>query len=81
MPLEISTGRFKYIRRATPATTGLVYTVLTTTDMVTWSPDPSATQNQTPEETIDGVQTVSVTLTTPALNGKLFVRVEAAPAP
>ena len=76
--LDSTTGKFSYTRRATPATTGLIYTVLTSPDLVTWTADTGATQTII---TNGNVQTVAVTLTNPAVAGKLFVRVKAASAP
>ena len=76
--LDSTTGKFSYTRRATPATTGLIYTVLTSPDLVTWTADTGATQTIV---TNGNVQTVAVTLTNPAVAGKLFVRVKAASAP
>lgn len=72
------TGNFQYIRRATPATTGLIYTVLTSTDLVTWTPGSTT---ETGSTTLDSVETVSVRVDAPAVAGKLFVKVQAAPAP
>ena len=76
VPLDKTTGMFTYTRRATPAATGLTYTVLTSTDLVTWTPDGGS------EGVIVNtgeVQSVPFTLTSTAVDGKLFVRVKAAP--
>jgi hypothetical protein len=71
-PLAASTGKFTYTRFAT---SGLTYSVLTSTDLVAWNP-AAATQSVT--GTIDQVETVEVTLTDPPpAGGKLFVRVQA----
>ena len=69
------TGVFKYTRRATPATTGVTYTVLTSSNLVSWVPDAGSV----PESfTTDGnVETVTFTLSNTPMFGKLFVRVEA----
>jgi hypothetical protein len=72
--LDHATGAFSYTRRATPATTGLSYTVLTSTDLVTWTPDAGTAESIA---TSGDVQTVTFTVTNPAVNGKLFVRVAA----
>ncbi len=74
--LNKATGKFSYTRRATPASTGLAYTVKTSTTLSGWATDSGATQSVT--GTVGAVQTVEVTLS-PALlsNPKLFVRVEA----
>lgn len=78
-PLDKTTGIFKYNRRATPETAGLTYTVLTSTDLVTWTPDAGATESVT---TLDEVETVEVTLSAALLTAqKLFIRVEASPKP
>ena len=66
---------FSYTRRATPALTGLTYTVLTSTNLVTWTPDAGAVAESV--VTTGGVQTVTFTLANPAVNGQLFVRVKA----
>ncbi len=78
VPLNTTTGVFSYTRRATPALTGLVYTVLTSTDLVTWTPDAGSAQSVL---TNGAVETVSFTISKPSVNGKLFVRVQAVPAP
>ncbi|MEI8039100.1 MAG: immunoglobulin domain-containing protein [Verrucomicrobiota bacterium] len=74
VPLDPATGTFSYTRRATPATTGLAYTVLTSTDLVTWTPDAGTAESIT---TSGDVQTVTFTVSHPAANGKLFLRVAA----
>jgi len=66
-----ATGQFTYTRRD-PTLTGLTYTIETSTDMATWTPDPGATQ--TVAGTAGDVQTVDVTVTAAPVNGKLFVR-------
>ena len=73
-PLDKTTGVFSYTRRATPAITGLIYTVLTSTDLVTWTPDTGSAQSIV---TAGDVQTVTFTVSNPAVDGKLFVRVKA----
>jgi len=78
--LDKATGMFSYTRRATPASTGLAYTVLTSTDLQTWTPDAGATEG-TPA-TVGEVETVPVTLSASLLSEpRLFVRVQAAPVP
>jgi fibronectin-binding autotransporter adhesin len=76
VPLDKTTGKFSYTRRATPATSGLVYTIKTSTTLSGWITDSGATESVT--GTVGEVQTVEVTLT-PALlsQAKLFIRVEA----
>jgi autotransporter-associated beta strand protein len=76
--LNTTTGTFSYTRRATPVLTGLVYTVLTSTDLVTWTPDAGSAQSVL---TNGAVETVSFTISKPAVNGKLFLRVQAVPVP
>ena len=76
--LDKTTGNFQYTRRANPVDTGLTYTVFTSTDLVTWTAGGST---QTGVATAGNVETVTVNVTTPAVGGKLFVRVEAKPAP
>jgi hypothetical protein len=80
VPLNKTTGTFSYTRRATPLTTGLTYTVQTSTDLATWPVDATATQTVT--GTVGDVQTVQVTLsgTIPLTAPKFFVRVQAVPA-
>jgi autotransporter-associated beta strand protein len=78
--LNKTTGMFSYTRRATPATSGFTYTVLTSTGLVTWAPDATAVQTVT--GTANGVETVQVTVTgAPLTAPKFFVRVQAVPAP
>jgi hypothetical protein len=81
VPLNKTTGTFSYTRRATPLTTGLTYSVQTSTDLATWPVDATATQTVT--GTVGDVQTVQVTLsgTIPLTAPKFFVRVQAVPAP
>jgi hypothetical protein len=76
VPLDKATGTFSYTRRATPATTGLSYTIWTSTDLGIWTQDSGAVQG-TPVVTGE-VETVPVTLS-PALltNSKLFIQVRA----
>ena len=77
VPLNKTTGIFTYTRRATPATTGLGYTIQTSTTMAAagWTADVSAVQ--TVISTANNVQTVQVTLSAakPLAAPKLFVRV------
>jgi autotransporter-associated beta strand protein len=76
--LDAVTGNFQYTRRATPAATGLTYTVLTSTDLAGWA---AGGATETGFTTAGNIQTVTVNVTTPPVGGKLFVRVEAATAP
>ena len=69
-PLDPATGRFQYSRRTG---WGLVYQVLTSTDLGAWALDAGAT-----EETVTtngDIQTVTVHVSTAPAAGKLFVRV------
>jgi hypothetical protein len=71
-PLAKNTGKFTYTRLVAST---LTYTVLTSTDLVTW---PAAAATQAVTGTLDGIATVEVTLTDPPpADGKLFVRVQA----
>jgi autotransporter-associated beta strand protein len=74
--LDKTTGNFQYTRRATPAAAGLTYTVFTSTNLVTWVPSGAT---ETGFTTAGDIQTVTVNVTAPAVDGKLFVRVEAKP--
>ena len=76
--LDKVTGNFQYTRRATPVATGLTYTVLTSTNLVAWT---TGGATETGFTTAGNIETVTVHVTAPAVNGKLFVRVKAAPAP
>ncbi len=76
--LDKVTGNFQYTRRATPTATGITYTVLTSTDLVTWGLGGATESGFT---TAGNIETVTVNVTTPAAGGKLFVRVKATPAP
>ena len=75
--LDKTAGTFTYTRRATPATTNVVYTVWTSTDLGVWNQDTGAIEGTT---TVTGeVETVPVTLSgAPFSDAKLFVRVKAA---
>ena len=79
VPLNKTTGKFTYTRRATPAITGLTYTVQTSTDLAAWPTDVTATQTVT--GTVGDVQTVDVTLSgaIPLTAPSIFVRVKATP--
>ncbi len=79
IPLDKSTGKFRYTRRATPAVTGLAYTVWTSTDLSTWSEDAGATASQTVTGTAGEVETVEATITgaLPLTQPKLFIQVRA----
>lgn len=80
VPLDKSTGTFSYTRRATPATTGLTYTVWTSTDLANWTKDAGAVEGTV--TTADGVETVPVTISSGLLNeSKLFIRVIASDVP
>jgi hypothetical protein len=75
--LNRSSGQFSYTRRATPALTGLTYSVWTSTDLQTWTEDIDA--SQVPGTPVADVETVAVTLSAskPLTAAKLFVRVSA----
>ena len=74
---SLASGTFSYTRR-TPALTGLNYTVWTSINLTTWTPDTGATQ--TVASTVADVQTVNVRLSNALLTQPmLFVRVQAAP--
>ena len=77
VPFDKTTGTFSYTRRATPASTGLSYTVWTSTDLKTWTQDTAATASQTVSSTNGDVQTVAVHVTSAPPAGPLFVRVQA----
>ncbi|MEI6605151.1 MAG: DUF2341 domain-containing protein [Verrucomicrobiota bacterium] len=77
VPLDKTSATFTYTRRATPASTGLVYTVWTSPDLATWSKTAYLATEGT-ITTANGVETVPVTLSGGPLNvPKLFVRVTA----
>ncbi len=77
--LDKTTGMFQYTRRATPATTKLTYSVLTSSNLVGWTPDAGATESFT---TSGEVETVTVTVSPALLTApRLFVRVAAEPTP
>ena len=70
--LDKSTHSFRYTRFAN---SGLIYTVWTSTDLVTWS-GPIAV-SEVAGDSISGVETVVVTLNVPPSVSTLFVRVRA----
>jgi hypothetical protein len=74
---QLAGGVFKYTRTKN---SGLTYKVYYSTNLSGWTLDPFATQS--PAAAVAGVETVTVTLAAAApSNGRLFVRVEATPAP
>ncbi len=79
VPLDKATGKFRYTRRATPTTTGLTYTVWTSTDLATWTEDAGATLSQSVTGTVGEVETVEATLTggLQLAQPKLFIQVRA----
>ncbi|RYD67831.1 MAG: hypothetical protein EOP83_01980 [Verrucomicrobiaceae bacterium] len=74
--LNHTTGKFSFTRRV-PLLSGLSYRVFTSANLRNWSQDTTATMNVT--STVGDVETVEVTLSTPAplTTSALFVRVEA----
>ncbi len=68
-------GVMTYTRRDL-ALTGLTYKIQTSTDLNTWTEDSGAIQSPDPVSA-NGVQSVAVTVITPPVNGKLFVRIAA----
>ena len=75
--LDKTSASFTYTRRATPASTGLVYTVWTSPDLATWS-NTAYLATEGTLTTANGVETVPVTLSGgPPSAPKLFVRVAA----
>ena len=74
--LDKTAGTFTYSRRATPATTGISYTVWTSADLANWSHDSGALEGAS---TVAGdIETVPVTLSgAPLSTATLFVRVQA----
>ncbi|BCX49354.1 hypothetical protein HAHE_32620 [Haloferula helveola] len=71
----LSGSSLSYTRRS-PALTGVTYRVMVSTDLVTWTEDGGASQSAgTPDA--NGVETVEVTLSASAVDGRLFVRIEA----
>lgn len=70
----LSSGKeFIYTRRAT---SGLTYKVFTSTDLAAWAEDSGAVQTLgTTDE--NGVQSVTVTLSSTPVNGKIFARIQA----
>jgi autotransporter-associated beta strand protein len=73
-PLHKVSGQFSYTRRATPTTTGLAYSVWTSTDLVTWALDAGAAESIT---TSGDIQMVTVTVSASLLTGaQMFVRVQ-----
>ncbi|MCU0796079.1 MAG: autotransporter-associated beta strand repeat-containing protein [Akkermansiaceae bacterium] len=76
VPFDKTTGTFSYTRRATPTSTGLSYTVWTSTDLGTWTQDTGATEGTI--TTSGEVQTVPVTISPSLLsNPRLFIQVRA----
>lgn len=68
------TGTFRYTRRET-GRTGATYSVWTSIDLAGWTEDTAAVQSVS--SVAGAVETVEVTPTAPAGNGRLFMRVEA----
>ena len=78
--VDPATGVFRYTRRD-PALSGWSYLIETSPDLSTWTEDAGASENII--GTVDGVQTVEVTLSAALLlNTELFLRAEGtAPTP
>lgn len=77
--IDPGTGTYTYTRRD-PSLTGLSYAIYTSTDLVVWDLDAGATAGQSPSvPDVNDVETVTVTLTATAVEGKLFSRVVATP--
>jgi alpha-galactosidase len=72
---SLAAGTFRYTRRV-PSLTGYNYTVWTSTNLNTWAQDTGAVQ--TPGAPVNGVETVTVSLSPALLTGpRLFVRMRA----
>ncbi len=76
VPLDKTTGTFTYQRRKTSLSDLTSYKILTSTDLVTWTPDDTAGQIATDIPSTDN-ESVAVTLITPPTAAKFFVRVSA----
>ncbi len=75
VPLDAGAGTLSYTRRST---SGLTYTIWTSTDLDVWTKDTAASASQSPGTPDgNGVETVAVTLTAAPVDGKLFVQVRA----
>jgi len=72
--LSATDGQFSYTRRAT---SGLTYTVEFSTDLSAWYPATLSEPESASTPDSNGVQTVTVKVSNPAVDGKLFVRVQA----
>jgi hypothetical protein len=71
----LAAGTFRYTRRAV-ALSGLSYTVWTSTNLTTWTQDTGAVQ--TASAPVNGVETVTVNLSSALLGGpRLYVRMRA----
>jgi autotransporter-associated beta strand protein len=76
VPFNKATGTFSYTRRATPTSTGLAYTIWTSTNLGSWVQDSGA--NEGIISTSGQVETVPVTISSALLtNPKLFIQVRA----
>jgi hypothetical protein len=71
--LDNAAGKFSYTRLAA---SGLAYHVFTSTNLEGWA-EEAYPVNETVTETLDGVETVEVTVAALPVNGRLFVRVAA----
>jgi hypothetical protein len=75
VPLDAGAGTSSYTRRST---SGLTYTIRTSTDLSNWTEDAAASASQVPGTPDgNGVETVAVTLTAAAVDGRLFAQVRA----
>jgi autotransporter-associated beta strand protein len=72
--LSKTSGQFTYQRLAT---SGLTYTIWTSSDLVTWTPDATANQNVTSGTPNDSVLVTLSALPKPLTATKTFVRVKA----
>jgi hypothetical protein len=72
VPFDSATATFTYTRNAN---SGLDYTVEYSTNLSVWDTAAYTEEIGTPDA--KGMQSVTVTITTPPVNGRLFVRVQA----
>lgn len=73
--LNLENGTLSYTRRD-PGLTGLAYKVFTSTDLSEWSEDQQAVQISG-TTSIQGIQTVVVTISDATVSGRLFARIVA----
>ena len=74
-PLVPAEGTFSFTRRSTELS-GASYAIYTSTDLLNWTEDAGAVL-EAGDPDLNDIETVDVTLSASAVNGRLFVQIVA----